>query len=196
MATDHEFGSLSTDLKLSLVEDYLKAFTQALHAKFTELWYIDAFAGTGERTVRIAGADATDLAPAVEERIERRRGSARIALDVTPPFSRYIFMDKMKRHCAALRELAGAYPGRSIDIVRGDANEAIKAELASQRWVGEPPSISKDNPQPIEDGMILHLEPKLEIKGAVFQFEEVIYVRKGEPEFLSELSPDRLPVIN
>ena len=62
--------------------------------------------------------------------------------------------------------------------------------------VTEPPSISKDNPQPIEDGMILHLEPKLEIKGAVFQFEEVIYVRKGEPEFLSELSPDRLPVIN
>ena len=137
MVTDHEFGSLSTDLKLSLVEDYLKAFTQALHAKFPELWYIDAFAGTGERTVRIAGANATDLAPAVEERIERRRGSARIALDVTPRFSRYIFMDKMKRHCTALRELANEYPGRSIDIVRGDANEAIKAELASQRWVGK-----------------------------------------------------------
>lgn len=137
MTTDHEFGSLSTDLKLSLVEDYLKAFTQALHAKFPELWYIDAFAGTGERTVRIAGANATDLAPAVEARIERRRGSARIALEVTPRFSRYIFMDKMKRHCAALRELAAEYPGRSIDIVRGDANEAIKTELASQRWVGK-----------------------------------------------------------
>lgn len=62
--------------------------------------------------------------------------------------------------------------------------------------VTEPPSISKDNPDAIEDGMILHLEPKLEIDGAVFQFEEVIYVRNGGPEFLSELSPDRLPVIN
>ncbi|RWK92115.1 MAG: three-Cys-motif partner protein TcmP [Mesorhizobium sp.] len=137
MATDHEFGNLSTDLKLSLVEDYLKAFTTALHSKFPALWYIDAFAGTGERTVRIAGANATDLLPAVEERIERRRGSARIALDVTPQFSRYIFMDKMKRHCEALRDLANQYPGRSIDIVRGDANDAIKAELASQRWVGK-----------------------------------------------------------
>lgn len=137
MATDHEFGNLSTDLKLSLVEDYLKAFTTALHSKFPALWYIDAFAGTGERTVRIAGANATDLLPAVEERIDRRRGSARIALDVTPQFSRYIFMDKMKRHCEALRDLANQYPGRSIDIVRGDANDAIKAELASQRWVGK-----------------------------------------------------------
>ena len=44
--------------------------------------------------------------------------------------------------------------------------------------------------------MILHLEPKLEIDGAVFQFEEVIYVREKEIEFLSELSPERIPVIN
>lgn len=137
MAADHEFGNLSTDLKLSLVEGYLRAFTQALQSKFPELWYIDAFAGTGERTVKIAGAAATVMFPAIDERIERRRGSARIALDVSPPFSRYIFMDKKKRHCAALNELAKEYPGRSIDIVRGDANAAIQAELAAQRWVGK-----------------------------------------------------------
>lgn len=137
MAADHEFGNLSTDLKLSLVEGYLRAFTLALGSKFPELWYIDAFAGTGERTVKIAGAAATDMLPAIEERIERRRGSARIALDVSPQFNRYIFMDKMKRHCVALSDLAKEYPARSIEIVRGDANAAITAELVAQRWVGK-----------------------------------------------------------
>lgn len=62
--------------------------------------------------------------------------------------------------------------------------------------VTEPPSISRDNPEIIRPGMILHLEPKLELDGAVFQFEEVIYVGEGEIEFLSELSPEQLPVIN
>ncbi|WP_032936219.1 M24 family metallopeptidase [Mesorhizobium sp. WSM3626] len=61
--------------------------------------------------------------------------------------------------------------------------------------VTEPPSISKGNPEVIRPGMILHLEPKLEIDGAVFQFEEVIFVGEQGIEFLSELSPEQLPVI-
>lgn len=61
--------------------------------------------------------------------------------------------------------------------------------------VTEPPSISKGNPEIIKPGMILHLEPKLEIDGAVFQFEEVIYVLEEGVEFLSDLSPEQLPVI-
>jgi Xaa-Pro dipeptidase len=62
--------------------------------------------------------------------------------------------------------------------------------------VTEPPSISRDNPDVIVPGTILHLEPKLEIEGVVFQFEEVVYVRGDGVEFLSELSPERIPVIN
>lgn len=62
--------------------------------------------------------------------------------------------------------------------------------------VTEPPSLSKNNPEVIKPGMILHLEPKLEIGGAVFQFEEVIYVREEGVEFLSALSPKQLPVIH
>jgi len=44
--------------------------------------------------------------------------------------------------------------------------------------------------------MILHLEPKLERAGAVFQFEEIIYVGEAGSEFLSDLSPEQIPVIN
>jgi len=134
--SDHEFGNVSTDLKLSLIEAYLKAFNTALRPQFPELWYIDAFAGTGERVIK-QSAVADDLLPGVAERIERRRGSARIALDIKPPFDRVIFMEKNRRYCAALERLRAEYPGRHIDIVRGDANAAIEAEIDAMKWVGK-----------------------------------------------------------
>ncbi|AYG66075.1 Xaa-Pro peptidase family protein [Rhizobium sp. CCGE531] len=61
--------------------------------------------------------------------------------------------------------------------------------------VTEPPSISAADQTVIEPGMIFHLEPKLEKNGAVFQFEEVVFVRDGGVEFLSDLSPERIPVV-
>lgn len=133
---DHEFGNVSTDLKLSLIEAYLNAFTTALRSQFPELWYIDAFAGTGERVIRQV-AIAKDLLPGIEERIERRRGSAKIALDVSPGFDRVIFMEKKKAYCKALERLREQYPGRVIDIVRGDANTAIAREIDARNWVGK-----------------------------------------------------------
>ncbi len=131
---DHIFGGVSTDLKLSLVERYLKGYTKALSTQFKELWYIDAFAGSGERTVKIAGHDGDILLPAIEERIERRRGSARIALDVQPRFSRIVLFEAKKRFCVALEKLRMEYPGRRIDIVRGDANQLITDEIGRTRW--------------------------------------------------------------
>jgi hypothetical protein len=44
-AADHEFGSQGTELKLSVVGSYLRAFTRALRGKFPALWYSDAFHG-------------------------------------------------------------------------------------------------------------------------------------------------------
>lgn len=61
--------------------------------------------------------------------------------------------------------------------------------------VTEPPSVAAWSEEPISAGMILHLEPKLERDGAVFQFEEVVFVREDGIEFLSELSPECCPVI-
>jgi len=133
-ASDHEFGGISTDLKLSLVESYLRAFTTALKGKFSELWFIDAFAGTGERTVRVPGRSGDLLESPIEERLDRRRGSARIAIEVAPPFDRLIFMDRNPRHCAALHELKATHPDRSIDIIEGDANEAIISGIDLDRW--------------------------------------------------------------
>ena len=134
MTVDHKFGNLSTDLKLSLVEAYLHAFTTALRPKFQELWYIDAFAGAGHRTIKHAAKEADFLGPAEEERIEQRRGSARIALEVEPAFDRVVFIEKKRAHCKALQHLKASYPEqRRIDIVRADANDALLQELSSRK---------------------------------------------------------------
>jgi three-Cys-motif partner protein len=134
--SDHEFGGVSTDLKLSVVERYLSAFTTALRGKFKELWYIDAFAGTGERTVKLAARDSDLFDAAQEEQIERHRGSARIAIETAPPFDRLIFMDKDPRHCEALRELRTGHPARQIEILEGDSNSAIKKVVQRSSWKG------------------------------------------------------------
>jgi three-Cys-motif partner protein len=123
-------------LKLSLVERYLSAFTTAPRGKFKELWYIDAFAGTGERTVKLAARDSDLFDAAQEEQIERHRGSARIAIETEPPFDRLIFMDKDPRHCEALRKLRTGHPARQIDILEGDSNSAIKEVVQGSSWNG------------------------------------------------------------
>jgi three-Cys-motif partner protein len=134
MAADHEFGAQHTDLKLSIVESYLKSFTTALKPHFSQLWYIDAFAGTGERTVRVAAREGDLFDEPAPESVERRRGSAKIAIDVEPPFDRLIFIDIKRRHCEALRRLAAEHADRDIQVVTGDANKALQKEIEWPGW--------------------------------------------------------------
>jgi three-Cys-motif partner protein len=134
MAVDHEFGAQHTDLKLSIVESYLKAYTKALRFYFEQLWYIDAFAGTGSRTVRVVAREGDLIDAPVPERVEQRRGSARIAIEIVPKFHRLISIDSKPAHCAALRDLAAQHPDREIAVVEGDANRAIQSEIAWDGW--------------------------------------------------------------
>ena len=130
----HEFGGQHTDLKLWVVEEYLKAYAKALKRHFSKLWYIDAFAGTGRRTVRHEPRVGDLLDVAIPERIEQRRGSAQIAIDVTPQFDRIVFMESKPSHCAALRELAQRRSDRDILIVEADANQAIQSAIGQGNW--------------------------------------------------------------
>jgi Xaa-Pro dipeptidase len=61
--------------------------------------------------------------------------------------------------------------------------------------VTEPPSIAASSNEVLHEGMILHLEPKLERDGAVFQFEEVVFLRSDGVDFLSDLSPESCPIV-
>jgi len=128
---EHEFGSLSTSLKLSMVQGYLKSYATLMRPKGFKLWYIDAFAGTGEITKRIAAEDT--LAGHIPETVDRRKGSAQIAIDTSPPFDRLIFMEQKPKHVAALEALKAKYPERDITVHKGDANELLKL---AQGWNG------------------------------------------------------------
>ena len=141
MSREHVFGSLSTDLKLSMVGDYLRAFTTALKDKPKQdhrfaLWYIDAFAGTGERTLRLALREPGLWEPTDQTGTMSRRGSARIAIETEPRFDRLIFLEQKRRHVAALEDLKSEYPGRDIRIQRGDANQLIQVGLERANWRG------------------------------------------------------------
>src|ERR1700737_479625 len=46
---EHLFGGPWTEIKLDAVQYYLECYAKALTPKKFDLWYIDAFAGTGDR---------------------------------------------------------------------------------------------------------------------------------------------------
>ncbi|MFN4296687.1 MAG: three-Cys-motif partner protein TcmP [Brevundimonas sp.] len=134
MSTDHVFGNQSTDLKLDAISKYLRAYTTALRPHFNRLWYIDAFAGTGHRTIDHPSFSGNFWEESREAFREQRQGSARIALDATPRFDRLTFIDKKAGHVRALEELRTEYPDRLIDVVRGDCNDVLPLAIANERW--------------------------------------------------------------
>ena len=68
------------------------------------------------------------------ERIERRRGSARIAIDVSPQFDFIVFIENKPSYFAALEELVANHPNRRMVVVKNDANDALKSLIATNNW--------------------------------------------------------------
>lgn len=108
----HKFGAEHTQEKLKALNDYLPAYTTALGRRFT-LHYIDAFAGTGECVIKIAGNELT--VP----------GSASIAIACKPPFHKMVFIEFSAGRVHELERLRAAAADRDISIVREDANIAL-----------------------------------------------------------------------
>ena len=90
--------------------------------------------GQAPRTVRHEERAAGLLDAGEPQRIERRRGSAGIAIDVQPPFDFIVFIESKPSYVAALQELAASNPNRRITVVRSDANDALKSLLAANSW--------------------------------------------------------------
>lgn len=119
----HEFGGRWTSTKLDILAEYLRFFTTALKEQKFELIYIDAFAGTGRCTIKISGAERTIV------------GSAGIALDIDPPFSRYVFIEKKPKHVRALKELLAAHPrGLRALVEEGMAHLKLREILRTNDW--------------------------------------------------------------
>ena len=101
--------------------------------------YIDAFAGARYRTVTSPADPEPALFPDLAEDASQQflDGSARIALQVEPPFHRYIFIEKDDAKYHDLLRLKADFPllADRIDVRKADANVEIQ-RLCRMNWRG------------------------------------------------------------
>ena len=100
--------------------------------------YIDGFAGTGYHELsQDQNEGGSRLFPEAEEPdvIGFLDGSARIALNVVPRFSKYIFIEKNSRKAAELETLKSDFPDKSVDIIiqPAEANAYLQS-LCAKSW--------------------------------------------------------------
>ena len=83
------FGGDWTQQKLEVLKQYLHAYKQALKKQPFELYYIDAFAGTGYRETKEESDQQGLLFPdlAEDEPQQLLKGSTAMALEGSPPVS-------------------------------------------------------------------------------------------------------------
>ena len=92
----HRFGGPWTVKKLEVLKAYLSAYAHVLKNQPFNRIYIDAFAGTGDRA---ATRQETAMLMEIPELDEITKGSARLALEIDPPFDRYIYIEKRRHEC-------------------------------------------------------------------------------------------------
>jgi three-Cys-motif partner protein len=123
------FGGAWTQQKLDVLDKYLHAYTKIFNnnpqAKFYSTSYVDAFAGTGTLRIRELGGLAELIPELRKAELEFRKGSARRALEIEPPFDEYVFIEKSPRKCKELAGIAAGLPPRNIRIMNEDANSAL-----------------------------------------------------------------------
>lgn len=115
------FGGIWTEKKLSVLEDYLDAYTTALKNQPFKLIYIDAFAGSGKVEASKSEADANgELRGSLE-------GSAVRAIRVTnKSFDELIFVEQDEaRYYQLKNRLESENPGRNLIFHNEDANEFL-----------------------------------------------------------------------
>ena len=128
------FGGPWTEHKLECVRKYLHAYTTIMSKQPFRFAYIDAFAGTGYRELKQDEDMGSAMFPEFDspEVVDFQQGSARNALEVTPPFTKYIFIEKNANQHAELVELKNEFLLKeefsedSIECVLGDANRFLK----------------------------------------------------------------------
>ncbi|MCL4488193.1 MAG: three-Cys-motif partner protein TcmP [Chloroflexi bacterium] len=138
----HEFGGEWTTEKLERVRKYLTAYTRIFtsnpRARKLYTCYVDAFAGTGYRTVpkRKGASTIPFLGPVDPEAQNFLKGSARIALEVEPPFNRYVLIEQDPERARELETLREQFPTRidRIDIVDEEANAYLRQWCDRTDW--------------------------------------------------------------
>jgi three-Cys-motif partner protein len=131
--TGHHFGGPWTELKLDAVSYYLECYTKALSQRQFDLWYVDVFAGTGDRTNEKLTGGLLERQP-LKWVTETLPGSAKRAMNIRPPFKHFIFNESDDDHQKALAAIKEANKSLDIEIIGGDANATIKEIFSRQVW--------------------------------------------------------------
>jgi three-Cys-motif partner protein len=131
------FGGRWTEEKLEKVRKYLAAYATIMKKKRFQFIYIDAFAGTGYLNNPISDSSQQEFLP--EENNDARNykeGSARIALQVTPEFNKYIFIEKKEENIESLHNLKSEdfAVGKNIDIINKDCNQYLIDLCGIANW--------------------------------------------------------------
>lgn len=132
----HQFGGDWTEDKLEVMRRYFSAYAQALKNQPFAKWYVDAFAGTGQRSEAKANApDQNSMFETNETEFSSiKDGSVRIALAIEPAFGNYVFNEQSKIHAAELEKLKLEFPNRKIEVRKGDANQFLQSVASSTNW--------------------------------------------------------------
>ena len=123
--TANSFGGFWTQTKLDVLREYLGFYASAMSKQaWCKLVYIDAFAGTGRCLIKTADGG---------ERIID--GSAKIALDCSPAFDAYRFIESNKVHQAELQQLIDNHPnGHKAKIAPHSAADMLPSILIGYNW--------------------------------------------------------------
>ncbi|MBL7106105.1 MAG: three-Cys-motif partner protein TcmP [Phycisphaerae bacterium] len=136
--TKQLFGGSWTEQKLEILKKYLEAYNTALKNQPFKRVYIDAFAGTGYRQQRQQQYNIQGFFEELEEDESKKflKGSAKLALETSPSFHKYIFIESNKNKINELEKLRTEHPEkeRQIEIIQSDANEFIKNYCNKENW--------------------------------------------------------------
>ncbi|MGQ0542463.1 MAG: three-Cys-motif partner protein TcmP [Blastocatellia bacterium] len=135
----HEFGNISswTKDKLDRVQEYLNRYMVVMTKQRFHLEYIDAFAGTGyvNGKVQVTHGSLFDSGETTSLR-DFIDGSVRLALQTTPPFSKFTFIESHQSRCNELLKLKDEFPSlaTSIEVIHGEANIHVQ-NICKSDWL-------------------------------------------------------------
>jgi three-Cys-motif partner protein len=127
MTRVQRFGGVHTQQKLDAVASYLQAYVTVMQKQCFKLSYVDGFAGSGASQAVSAEEEAQLLEANLYDSGAIVEGSPIRALNIVPPFDRYLFIDADPENVASLESLAHQYSGMNIIIRDGDANVHLQA---------------------------------------------------------------------
>lgn len=142
MHTIHQFGGNWTQEKLNRLQKYLRAYMTIFSAnqwarRYTT-YYADAFAGTGARTSPDSPLASTlslfEDKEDVKDVKQFYEGSAQIALELDPPFKRYIFIENNPQFVQELRNLSSRFADKTVQIVQRDSNDFLQDWCQKMNW--------------------------------------------------------------